>query len=275
MNSNHARACCGRRQVAPLRLWSVVLILLLSTGVAAVGGTATAAEKLTVTGSLWIPYIDGELPNGGLASDLVRTALTRAGYEIEASVETWPRAYQGAALGVYDVVAAVWQTAMREQDLLFSDAYLLNDIVFLARRGVFVEYESLADLTGFRIGVVRDYAYDDAFDRHPELYRVGNNHLIQNLLLLRAGKLDMVVGDKWSIFYQISQFMPDDIDRFRLLPKPLARRALRLGVSRGNQNAAEIVAAFDAEIAAMKEDGAYAEIVQRHTQGIAVLPGKR
>jgi polar amino acid transport system substrate-binding protein len=247
----------------------------LAVGLTLVVSTAYAAERLSVTGSLWPPYLDPERPEGGLAADLVRTALTRAGYEAEPNTESWSRAYQGTAVGVYDVVAAVWQTEARDADLLFSDAYLLNDIVFLARKGVFVEFNTLDDLAGARIGVVREYAYDDAFDTHPRLMRIPNNHLIQNLLLLRQGRLDVIVGDKWSMFHQISEFMPDDLSGFYLLPKPLARRALRLGVSRQNPDAEKIVDAFDQAIAAMKEDQTYQEIVKKHTQGIAILPGKR
>ncbi len=262
-------------------LWTLIAPLMtLSFAVAGVGAAATGSdaaggEVLKVTGSLWSPYLDNELPEGGLAADLVRTALSRAGYQIAPRAEPWRRAYQGTAVGVYDVVAAIWQTQAREQDLIFSDAYLLNDLVVLARRGVLVDFNTLSDLTGLRIGVVREYAYDEAFDSHPDLIRIANNHLIQNLLLLRQGRLEVIVGDKWSILHQISEFMPDDLEMFRLLPKPIARRALRLGVSRHNERADEIVAGFDAAIAAMKKDGTYAAVVKRHTDGFAILPGKR
>lgn len=233
------------------------------------------AATLQVTGSLWSPYLDDQLPEGGLAADLVRTALTRAGYDISVNVENWPRAYQGTAVGVYDVVAAIWETGERARTLMFSEPYLLNDIVFLARRDMVVDYATLADLIGLRIGVVREYAYDEAFDSDPNLTRVANNHLIQNLLLLRQGQLDMVVDDKWAILHQLSTFMPNDIGDFRLLPKPLARRALRIGVSRDNPEAPAIVAAFDTAMTAMREDGTYDEIVRKHTSGIAVLPAQR
>lgn len=252
--------------------WLAVGCLLLGT----LTETTTAeAEVLQVTGSLWSPYVDGDLPNGGLAADLVRTALTRAGYEVNANVEPWSRAYEGAAVGVYDVVPAIWQTEERGEDLIFSNPYLLNDIIFMSRQGVLVEYGTLSDLSGYRIGVVRDYAYDEAFDSDPSLQRVVNGHLIQNLLLLRQDRLDMVVGDKWALLHEISQYMPEDIGYFRALDRPLARRALRLGVSRMNPDAAEIVAKFDAAIAAMREDGTYDEIVRRHTSGLAKLPERR
>jgi polar amino acid transport system substrate-binding protein len=249
------------------RGWLLAGVLLFSP--------ALHADVLQVTGSLWSPYVDGDLPNGGLAADLVRTALNRAGYEVEANVETWSRAYEGAAVGVYDVVPAIWQNEARGGDLIFSNPYLLNDIIFMTRRGVLVEYRTLSDLSGYRIGVVREYAYEEAFDNHPDLRRVVNNHLIQNLLLLRQDRLDIVVGDKWSLLHQIAQFMPDDLGYFRALDKPLARRALRLGVSRMNPDAPEIVAAFDEAIAAMRADGTYDEIVRRHTAGLAKLPERR
>jgi polar amino acid transport system substrate-binding protein len=250
-------------------LFGLVLLGLLSLGVTA------RAEVLQVTGSLWAPYLSNELENGGLAADLVRTALERAGYEVQGSAEPWSRAYEGAAIGVYDVVAAIWQNEARGEDLIFSNPYLLNDIIFMSRRGALGNWRTLNDLTGMRIGVVRDYAYDEAFDNHPDLYRVENNHLIQNLLLLRQGRLDVIVGDKWSILHEISQFMPEDIGYFVALPKPLARRALRLGVSRQNPRAQEIVAAFDTAIVEMQADGSYDEIVKRHTESIALLPQKR
>ena len=263
-----------QRMQALERTLAIGLAVTLSILTAGVSHSA-GAPVLKVTGSLWTPYIDDELPEGGLAADLVRSALTRAGYELEPTMETWSRAYKGAAVGVYDVVAAAWQNSERSVDLLFSEPYLLNDIVLLARKGIVSDFESLSDLTGYRIGVVRGYAYDDAFDNNGELNRISNNHLIQNLLLLRQGKIDLLVGDKWSIFHQISRFMPDDLDRFTLLARPIARRGLRLGVSRQNHDAGQIIERFDAAMAEMKSDGSFQTIMERHTSGVARLPGKR
>ncbi|MGE0623624.1 MAG: substrate-binding periplasmic protein [Pseudomonadales bacterium] len=267
--SSGAGRWLGGRRGFPAALLAAALACLILTP------AARAEETLQVTGSLWSPYIDGDLPEAGLATDLVRTGLTRAGFDIQANVETWSRAYQGVAVGVYDVVVSVWETRARSEDLLFSEPYLMNDIVFLSRADLLVDYQGPADLIGYRIGVERDFAYDEAFDSDPNLTRVVNDHLIQNLLLLRQGKLDLLVGDKWSILYQISEFMPADISAFRILSKPLIRRALRMGVSRTNPNAQEIVSRFDAAMKVMREDGTYNAIVKKHTDGIAVLPSRR
>ncbi len=236
---------------------------------------AEEAPLLRVTGSLWSPYLDQTLENNGLAADLVRSALTRAGYRIDPNAEPWSRALRGTALGVYDVVAAIWQTPERTQDLVFSEPYLLNDIIFLARASSAAGFNELDDLVGFRIGIVTDFAYGGGFDTHAGLTRLQSNHLIQNLLLLRKGSIDVIVGDKWSIYHEISRYMPNDIDEFRLLPKPLIRRALRMAVSRENTDSAEILINFNNAIAAMRKDGSYNEIVQRHTNGYVVIPSRR
>ena len=61
----------------------------------------------------------------------------------------------------------------------------------------------------------------------------------------------------------------------RLLSRPLQRRALRLGVSRFNEDAETIIANFNQAIEEMKEDGSYDEIIRRHTEGMAILPRVR
>ena len=120
---------------------ALLCTLLITSGIA-------RAEVLQVTGSLWSPYVDGDLENGGLAADLVRTALERAGYDVQANVEPWSRAYEGAAIGVYDVVAAIWQNEERGEELIFSNPYLLNDIIFMARRGSIGGWRRLSDFNG-------------------------------------------------------------------------------------------------------------------------------
>lgn len=231
----------------------------------------TQERSLRLVTSPWSPYVDDALPNNGLAIDLVTTALQRAGLSSELHLETWPRAYQGAASGADDVVAAIWPSSEREADLVFSDAYLSNDIIFLTRRGRSILYRNLDDLKGLKIGVVRQYAYGGGFDEYPSLIKVINNALIQNLLLLRSGQLDLVIGDRWSIFYQLSTFLPDTLEEFDVLLQPLVRRGLSIGVSRQNPEHAEIVEAFNKALRSIHEDGTYRQILARHTDGIAVV----
>jgi polar amino acid transport system substrate-binding protein len=253
------------------RFEALLWLVLLLAGTVAANEPVPKGTVLRATGAVWAPYVDTSLDNGGLAADLVRTALERAGYTIDAKVETWPRASQGVSLGVYDMVVAMFRSEERAQDLAFSEPYLLNDVVLAARRGSGFEYRGPASLERTTVGIVKDYVYDAAFDTHPGFRRVVNNHLIQNLLLLRQGRIQLVVGDKWAILYELSRFMPGAVNEFEFVTQPVATRGLRLAVSRTNPDHAEIIARFDREITAMREDGSYAKIVKHHTSGFADL----
>jgi polar amino acid transport system substrate-binding protein len=48
------------------------------------------------------------LVNGGLATDIVSTALARAGYASEFEQVPWARALMGVGDGRYDVVVNAW-----------------------------------------------------------------------------------------------------------------------------------------------------------------------
>jgi polar amino acid transport system substrate-binding protein len=247
-------------------------LLLAPAMLLAVDSLAAKAPTLRVSGSIWSPYIDQTLESYGLASEIVSTALRRAGYEIEPTVEPWTRAYQGASLGVYDVLAAVWQTDSRAREMLFSEPYFFNDIVLIARAGP--RMDSIEDLRGRRVGVVEGYAYGGGFDENRDIIRVRSNHLVQNLLLLRQGKIDAVVGDSYSIIHAITKYMPDAVSDWVLIPQPVARRALYAGASKQNPDAAGIIANFNKAIKEMREDGTYNEIVGRHTKDYVLMPGK-
>jgi polar amino acid transport system substrate-binding protein len=257
------------------RLAVFVLLLAASVAGAAHGASDTAKpSRLQLTGSLWSPYIDPLRPGGGLAAELVTAALTRGGYETKTSLETWPRAYEGTASGVYDVVISVWKTPEREKELLFSEPYLLNDIVLFSQKGRTLPFKGLDDLVGFTIGVENQFAYGGGFDERADLKRVVNNSLIENLLLLRRGKIDLVIGDRWSLYYALTTFMPDSAQEIEMLPNALVRRALHMGVSRQRGDAAKIVADFNRELEAMNKDGTYRKILDKHTGSLAVVqPG--
>jgi polar amino acid transport system substrate-binding protein len=250
-----------------------MLRLMIATSLLWATLAANAAEpasdaSLGLVGSLWSPYIDPLRPNDGLATELVTAALTRAGYQVASKIETWPRAYEGAASGVYDVVIAVWQTPEREKELLFSEPYLFNDIVLMSKKGRTLPFRSVDDLVGFTVGVENEFAYGGGFDERADIKRVVNNSLIENLLLLRRGKVDLVIADRWSLYYAL---MPDAVSELEMLPNALVRRALHVGVSRARADASKIVADFNRALVTMNDDGTYRKILDKHTGSLAVV----
>jgi polar amino acid transport system substrate-binding protein len=233
----------------------------------------TLAEPipLTVAGSTWSPYTDVDRPGKGVAAEIVTVALGRAGYAPKIVIEPWPRTLEGTRIGVYDAIIAAFHTLEREERFAFSRPYLRNEVRFIKRKGQRIDFQNLGDLKGLLIGVVRGYAYQDDFDTARGLIKVQHNHVIQNLLKLTQGQLDLTLDDRWTLLYEIGQYMPNEASELEFLPKPLAVRPLHFIVSRQNPNHEKIVADFDAAFASMQSDGTLDQIIDRHLKDLAHL----
>lgn len=253
----------------PVRLIATLLLLLEMVFL-----TASAESLNVVYSGKWPPYADASLPQQGLGVDLVTTALQRAGYDTFLHIDSLDRILEGGKLGVYDVFATPWYSDERNEYLDYSKPYLQSYIRFVKKKGSDFEFNDFNDLTGMMIGVVQDYAYDEKFNHSRKLTRISERNLIQNLLKLKQGRLDLVVDDELVLLYEINQYMPNSIGDFVILPKPLAVRGIHIGVSRENPNHAKIVAAFDKAIEAMKKDGSYEKIIQKHYAYIKKPAGK-
>ncbi|MGH8355524.1 MAG: substrate-binding periplasmic protein, partial [Pseudomonas sp.] len=142
--------------------WLISLALLFS-------GALVAGERLRMVADTWPPFTDARLPNNGLASELVASALHRAGYSTEYVEVPWARALRGLELGDYDLIIGAWHEAERTRYGVFSEPYLVNRIRFLQRKGGKIAFKRLEDLRPYSIAVARGYAYDARFDRDQSL----------------------------------------------------------------------------------------------------------
>lgn len=225
---------------------------------------SVCAKDLKLIANIWAPYVSDQMPNNGLAIDIVTTAFRKAGYNPLLKIDSWSRALEGGKIGIYDAVAAIWYTKERTSDLEFSEPYLVNEIKFIKRKNRNIEFNQIDDLRGLLIGVVKDYAYEESFISLNDIIRIPQNHLVQNLLSLRKGDIDLTLGDQRTILYDLNQYMKGSIKELEFLPKPLAKRGLRIAVSKVNPNHRAIVADFNRVIEKMKSDGSYKKVFSRH-----------
>ena len=242
------------------RLYRVFGLLLIGL----CSGTAIAANLSVVHSGQWPPYSGQELPEQGLAVDLVATALTRAGYTPKIRVDSLDRILEGGKIGVYDVFATPWYSDDRNEYLLFSKPYLESYIRFIKQKDKDYEFDTLDDLEGKMVGVVTGYAYDENFNHSRDVIRISERNLIQNILKLTQGRLDLTLDDELVMRYEINRFMPSHMAKLEILAKPLAVRGVHIGVSRENPDHERIVADFDKAISEMKKDGTYDKILNKH-----------
>ncbi len=237
-------------------------------------GPAVLAEPVRLKMALehWPPYVDRNAPEYGVATEIVVTALKRAGYQVAISFDTWSNTLQGTGLGVFDVIATGWFTNERDRLFAYSKPYLYNKVKFIKRKGSSQTFNSFDDLRGELIGTVRQYAYSGEFDNNQLLIKLPVNHLIQNLSLLQLGQINLTLDDEQVIRHQIKTYMPGTADEFELLEKPLAVRGLHMLVSRTHPQHQAIVSGFDQAIVEMKKDGSFDDIISKYENGYRFYP---
>lgn len=225
---------------------------------------AAAAERLRLVADAWPPFTDATLVNGGLATDIVTTALARAGYASDFEQVPWARALMGVGDGRYDVLVNAWYDDARTQLGQFSGEYLLNRVLFLKRRDDSIAYQNLQQLHDYPIAVVRGYAYSAAFDADPQLQKVPVHSFAMAVRMLAAQRVRLTVEDEFVARYYLARESATVRNAVEFLPVPLSENSLHILVSLKNPQHEQIVAGFDREIARMKADGTYARLMRLH-----------
>jgi len=239
-----------------LRTCLLSLVLLPLYGV--------AAETLRLVADPWPPFNDQALLNNGVASDLVSTALSRAGYTSTYAQVPWERAVRGLQQDIYDVLINAWYTDERATFGHYSQPYLINRIRFLQRKGSQISFKQLPDLYPYSIAVVRGYAYSSEFDQDTRLTKVGVGGFAMGARMLHARRVQLTLEDEIVARFHLGRELASIRDQLEFLPQPLSENGLHILVSRNHPQHQQIADAFNKAIEAMRADGSYAQIFQRH-----------
>jgi polar amino acid transport system substrate-binding protein len=230
--------------------------------------TLVAEERkpiLHLSANHWEPYTGESLPRQGIATEIVVTALARAGYAVDVKFMPWSRALATTYQGGTDGVVAVWSTSQRRAKLLYSETYLFNELFLFYLRPGLCNGRVPTSLAQMQIGVGRDYDYSDQFlaKYGPALRPV--NKVQQNLLKLQLGRIDMVLEDKRIVDYTIQHNLKELNGLAPLVcpASPLLTLPLYFGMSRDYPNAEGIIAAFNLQLQGMKRDGTLDAITRK------------
>ncbi len=218
----------------------------------------------------WPPYIDQQLPEQGLAVELATHIFGRAGYLVENTVESWPRAMEGVRIGLYDVLGAAWRNDARDQEFIYSEPYLINELIVVKRRKMEGRFYSIGALENGRIGLSEDYAYGVDFTEIPGVKIVYENHIIQNLVNLLDDKVDFVVGDRREIALQLEEYLKDRRHEVDVVSISLPPRALYVAGSRTSERPAHLIKEFNAALLEVKRDGSYQKIINKWRERYAL-----
>jgi polar amino acid transport system substrate-binding protein len=228
------------------------------------GTTATHAEDpVKLMTNSWPPYVDEQLADQGLAVELVTLIFARAGYSVENTIDSWPRAMEGVRAGLYDALGAAWRDDPRDQQFIYSEPYLINELIVVKRRSMEGRFYSIGAMENVRIGLSKDYAYGVDFTELPGVEIVYENHMVQNLMNLLNDKVDFVVGDRRVIALQLQEYFKDRRHEIEVVSVSLPPRALYVAGSRAGERPARLIREFNTALQEVKRDGSYQKVIEK------------
>lgn len=224
---------------------------------------AQATLVLHLAANDWEPYTGKSRADCGIASKIVVTALKRAGLDATIEIMPWNRVLILAYNGKVDGVISIWSTKERRSKLIFSHSYMSNSLALLHMPGSVGEPKSLQELKGITLGIGSGYGYSDEFFTYSNFKIESVPNVLQNLLKLTAGRVDMVLEDKLITKFAVAKFGRNNPSLYKIIvpESTVLKIPLYFALNPNVPNSAKIMAAFNEEISKMAESGELSTIL--------------
>ena len=242
--------------------------MVFFTAAAAAWLTAAAqtTTQLRLVSTIWPPFTN----NTGqprFALDLVEEGTRRIGVTTTTAFVEAAKFTPALLTGPFDGSGAAWKDPERERALLFSQPYLENRLILVARRGGDVSAKALAELKGKRIAIVGGYSYGDTIDTAGPTF-VRSRGEEDSLALLLKSAVDYTLMDELVVEYIVDHHPEEARTRLQFGARPLITRQLFFAVRRTLPDAQSIVDRFNGQLRAMITDHTYHKLL--HVAWISV-----
>ncbi|WDE10305.1 substrate-binding periplasmic protein [Thalassomonas haliotis] len=233
------------------------LSLMLLTSLTSV----LAGEKsITVVADDWPPYVDFSHPGKGLCIEVVKAAFKTQGYTLKVIKTSWARAIHGVEHGIYDILPNAWLTRERTKFLLYSQPFTSSRLKFIIRKGESFEYKNLASLDNKVVGIISGSSYGQAFDHANNFQRNEVINMMQNLKMLLAKRIDVMIEDDLGFMATVNNRAPALLRKIAIVEPAFLDKPLHVAVGRNHKRSREIITDFNLGLAQIRNNGVLAEI---------------
>jgi polar amino acid transport system substrate-binding protein len=221
------------------------------------------AREISMLTVEWAPHYGSTLPENGLTTALVKAAFKAGGHSSQVDFIPWARALKEVEDGKADVVMGAYFSEERAQKYHISDRIYSLDLGLIARPGLDVlRYESLRELSSYKIGVSRGFANSDEFDAADYLDKDIATFPNLNIRKLFRGRIDMAVMNFDLFRYEAKKegFCISDVT---FMDPPLSTEGLYVMASRNIRDGDKIVKDFNRGLLTIRQNGEFDRIVNR------------
>lgn len=236
---------------------------------ALVTATCAHAEPIAlVTGHDYAPFTHSLLPEGGMATEIVRKAFAAASHEIKLDWLPWARGYEQTKAGKFAGTFPYVRSTEREQDFLYSSPiYEVRDHAFI-RAGSKLDFANPPSLAGKTICMPTGWAPPSSLVdmiKSGQLKREEPRDISYCARMVLRGRADFFVSDpiQGGATVASAGISPGEM---HMSDVTLSRAPLHLIAPKSSPASAELIAAFNRGLASLRKSGEYDKIVEKHSK---------
>lgn len=224
--------------------------------------TASAEPVRLVGAADYAPYAGAGLPDGGVATKLVRRAFEAVGRPVTVTFAPRSRAFQQVLSGDFDAAFPYGKTAARELLVAFSAPLMATRSAYFTAKTRPFAFSRPERLIGRTACVPVGYAMPDVFQALLEagqFQRIGPDGSEACGRLLVAGRADFMIQDRettLSAFRRAGVLDKIDVTEEGIPPNPFHLIAPK------TPSGLALIAVFDAALARMTASGEYDAITR-------------
>ncbi|MFT3848606.1 MAG: transporter substrate-binding domain-containing protein [Propionivibrio sp.] len=252
----------------PKRPWPVLVASLVAAIPVLAGEPSGAPPEGTADPSIVVdvdtdnpPFMSGQGGQAvGLYPAILRVALGRCRGNVRIEAKPWRRAFVEIDKA-YAGIGGLYKNAERLAKYDFSDPIYVENIAVYYRQAQPIEFRSVADLHGKRVGVLRGWSYGEAFDAARRDGSIATEEVSSdrsNFLKLRDGRLDAVLAIEESGKTNLAAYAIAGIGQASVF---LASYPAHLAFNK-TAGKTELLACFNGVLLEMKRDGSFERIVR-------------
>jgi polar amino acid transport system substrate-binding protein len=230
--------------------------------------SAAAQTVSLVSGEDYAPYADSKMPDGGLATALVKNAFAKVRREVAVDWQPWAFGLKQAKSGAFDATYPYIRTDERAKDFEYSDEIItVRSTAFVKAGNTKLDFSRPESLAG------TVYCLPLGWAPTPKLAELLNAGTIQResphnisscAKMVYLGRADyFVYGD-----IQVAQALRDgDVPPGALVKAagpPLTLTPLHLMATKELPSSRALVNSFNQGLARSRKDGSYAKIVNSY-----------
>lgn len=227
----------------------------------------TGQGEFVVANSPYPPYVmpEGHPAGPGIDMEIALRALERLGVNATVQFAPFKRVLAMLERGQADMTTSLSFRPERDAYLLWSEPYRTDTTyIFFTVKGSPFEPASMEDLRGRTVGMIRGFAYPQAFLEDPHIARVEAPQMENLVRMLLAGRFDVIIVNNMAGRYELKATgRMNDVRQASFELRTPDDRGTVMGFSkiRGHEG---LLLRFNAEIRRMLADGTVDEIGKKY-----------